>query len=377
MRILFYATNGLGLGHVTRLLSISRAVRALDPSHERLFLSRCEAGPFPDLEAPFTLRIPTTSRAKSSGLSPKSYYQVTHPLLWQTVSSFDPHLLVADTFPEGPEGELAPVMRWPIRKAFVYRESKTGGFDGEDTRRKLSPYQMILIAHEQGAVPLPEYLKRDPRVHFTGPIIDESGSQSREELRRRLGFSDTRTALVTLGGGGDPEIRTVLPVIVRRLRERGIEVYVATGPLSPGLPDGITAREWFPAWPVAPWLGAFDLAVGSGGYNTVNELERSGIPALLIPFDRDLDDQAKRTRDAEKAGWAVDAKNRERASLENGIDRLLESPPQPKMKRAKGATGHSGARVAANLLLSMLGGSRSQENPESFPSKEAGHAVVR
>ena len=42
-RFAFYAVNGLGVGHVTRLLSIARALRVQSPGCEVLFLTSSEA----------------------------------------------------------------------------------------------------------------------------------------------------------------------------------------------------------------------------------------------------------------------------------------------------------------------------------------------
>jgi len=42
-RFLFYAVNGLGLGHVTRLLAIARKLRAHLPLSEIIFLTSSEA----------------------------------------------------------------------------------------------------------------------------------------------------------------------------------------------------------------------------------------------------------------------------------------------------------------------------------------------
>ncbi len=376
MRILFYATNGLGLGHVTRLLAISRAVRKKNSSHEILFLSRCEAGPYPHEDDPFTIRIPGSSLAKRSGLSPKSYYQTSQPLLWQTVSSFDPHLLVTDTFPEGPEGELAPIMKWPIRKAFVYRDSRPESFRKEDSRHRLSPYQMILVAHDPGGVALPSWLEKDARVHFTGTISEDGPMESRDSLRKRLGFAEARTAIVTFGGGGDRETETVLPVVVQGLRDRKIEVFVATGPLTRKIPDCITAREWFPAWPLARWLPAFDLAVASGGYNTVTELENARVPSLLIPYERDLDDQGKRVREAERAGWAISVATRERDALEKGLDRLLQKDLSMRISAPIRHLRNTGAERAATLLLSLLENTHPAPLQKPSSSPETPHVLA-
>ncbi|MGC8530103.1 MAG: hypothetical protein ACP5OP_07920 [Leptospirillia bacterium] len=352
MRILFYATNGLGLGHVTRLLALSRAIAQRDPRHERLFLTRCEAGPFPGEDAPFTIRIPGSSRARKSGLTPKSYLQMAHPLLWQTVSSFDPHILVADTFPEGPEGELAPIMRWPIRKAFIYRDVRKHSFPAERIPSLFSPYSLILVAHSQETVRLPSPLDRDPRVHFVGPITDKTPlSPSRDSLRERLGLRpEEKAAIISFGGGGDPQAETIFGDVARELRERGVTVFAATGPLIRHLPPGVTAREWFPVWPLAPWLPAFDVAVGAGGYNTVTELRRAGIPALLLPFHREVDDQEGRIQGAVREGWARRASSPKEIRQE--LDDLLSRSPVARPgKEEEDSMG--GADRAAELLLSL------------------------
>lgn len=352
MRILFYATNGLGLGHVTRLLALSRAVARREPRHERLFLTRCEAGPFPEEDDPFTIRIPGSSRAKRSGLTPKSYLQTAHPLLWQTVSSFDPHLMVVDTFPEGPEGELAPLMRWPIRKVFVYREVRKDAFPAERIPALFSPYSLILAAHAPKTVSLPSPLDRDSRVHFVGPITDTPpGSPSRESLRERLGLrAGERAALVSFGGGGDPQAEALFADVAQELRRRELAVFAATGPLTRQPPPGITAREWFPVWPLAPWLPAFDVAVGGGGYNTVTELRRAGIPSLLLPFHREVDDQDRRIRESVREGWARRASSPNEIGQE--IDTLLARPAGTSPRQEEDGSG-GGADRAAELLLSL------------------------
>ncbi|EQD80262.1 hypothetical protein B1A_01071, partial [mine drainage metagenome] len=165
-----------------------------------------------------------------------------------------------------PEEELAPLMRWPIRKAFIYRDSRKEAFPAGRTPSLFAPYSLIIVAHEKGSVTLPEALSRDSRVHFSGPITDGVPSmEKREELRRRLGIAEgEKAAIVTLGGGGDSEAPPVLDRVAKELRARGVAVFAATGPLSRTIPASITAREWFPVWPLSPWLPAFDLAVGSG-----------------------------------------------------------------------------------------------------------------
>jgi UDP:flavonoid glycosyltransferase YjiC (YdhE family) len=308
---------------------------------------------------------------------------MVQPLLWQSVSSFDPHLLVVDTFPGGPEEELVPLMRWPIRKAFVYRDSKYGSNENPAFRKALEPYQLILVAHAKGTVGLPPALAGDARVHFTG-VISEGGAEpdeknTREELRKRLGLGTEQTALITLGGGGDPAAKKLLPVIVKWFRKKEIPFFVATGPLTRDFPDCITAREWLPVWPLSPWLPAFDLAVASGGYNTVAELRSSGVPSLLIPFARELDDQEKRVSEAAREGWAIRAETGVRDTLDGRLEQLfLLVKNRQRTEQRPGDQGllpnesrHPGADRAAELLLTLLSGTPSYRVTEPLsPSSD-------
>lgn len=326
MRILFYASNGLGVGHLTRLLSVAHAIAMLDPSHEIAFLTNSEAGPFPH-ETPFyAIRIPGRSRARSGKLTPKSYFQASRPLILQAIASFDPHVLVTDTFPEGPERELLPVMEWPIRKVFVFREQDPNRWPQDGYAQALKPYQRILVPHDKDTVVLPSILSDDPRLRFVGPVVFPSPLHTREHARERLGIGAEETAiLLSFGGGGDPQAAGRAQEAAGILRRKGLSVFHASGPLSRELPKGITAREWLPLWPLKPWLRAFDGVIGAGGYNTVHEILEAGVPALFVPFERALDNQAARIDRLVKDGMGQKADIADAEEFERSLETFLAS----------------------------------------------------
>ncbi|MDA8150132.1 MAG: glycosyltransferase [Nitrospiraceae bacterium] len=326
MRILFSASNGLGLGHLNRLLSLALAIRNAEPGHEILFLTNSEAGPFPEEFPFFTIRIPGKSRAKKSGLTLKSYIQTVRPLFWQAVASFDPHVLVVDTFPEGPEGELRAILEWPIKKIFIFREIDPDRWPEDQYSSLLSPFHKILVPHAPGEVPLPSFFETDPRVHFIGPVTAPVPVHSREEARSLLGIDEDPTFLVTLGGGGDPDSVFLSEKVASFLKKREISFRIATGPLA-----RVPANQDFPrekllsVWPLKPWLGAFDGVISSGGYNTFHEVIEAGIPALFIPFQRALDPQKNRILRAVSNGLAFSAKSSAPHLVMEALSHFLEN----------------------------------------------------
>ena len=123
-RILFYAVNGLGLGHVTRLLAIARQVRRLAPGAEIVFFTSSEAEDVIFREGFAAFKVPSKSIRLEAGLRSSTYARMLQTVTLNLLASFHPHILVVDTFPAGAIQELLPVLRWESRKVFVYRAQR-------------------------------------------------------------------------------------------------------------------------------------------------------------------------------------------------------------------------------------------------------------
>ena len=353
MRLLFFASNGLGVGHLTRLLSVAHAITLNSDGHEILFLTNSEASPFPEDFPFYAIRLPGRNRARSGGLTAKSYLQTVRPLVLQTISSFDPHILVTDTFPEGPERELLPVMEWPILKTFIFREQNIERSQNTLFRESLRPYHRILVPHVMGSIPLPERFQEDPRVRWTGPIVSPHPPLSRKEARIRLGIqTEEQIFLVSLGGGGDPLSLSRAQETALFLRHRKIPFFYASGPLTRNLPDGIHAREWLPIWPIKPFLPAFDGVIASGGYNTVHELTEVGIPALLMSFPRALDPQEKRVERFVREGKGISAPTGNTEEFQSVLETFLSTCHNQSEVNAQYAP-FTGASCAAREILEL------------------------
>lgn len=305
-RILFYAVNGLGLGHVTRLLAIGRELRKRLPEAELVYFTSSEAEDVIFREGFAAFKVPSRSLRTRSGIRPSTYARMLHTVTLNLIASFHPHVIVVDTFPAGSLQELLPILRWDARKVFVFREQRPEAALSPVFQNALRLYDLALIPHTRGTtvIQAPE----DMESVWTGPILirDRDSALDREEARARLGLTQDGAALyLTFGGGGDPAMDAAMALSIDALAGRGRHLAVAHAPLFNGrIPqrEGVTVLHHYP---MAEMYRAFDGAISAAGYNSSMELLHHGVPTALVPFPRQVDDQLLRAQTLAAAGAAL------------------------------------------------------------------------
>lgn len=312
-RLLLYAVDGLGLGHVTRLLALARAVRRLAPDAEILFLTASEASHVIYREGFAALKVPSRAAAATGHLRHGSFVRLTQSVVWNAVTAFDPHCLVVDTFAAGALHELLPLLRWPLRKVFIFRAQRAERAADPLLQSTLQLYDLILVPHHPNTESIP--VPASSATVWTGPMLLRDGDEllERAAARAALGLPiEGEIGLITLGGGGEPETLTACEQLHGALASQGSQsLWVEmAGPLLRAAPetlspDKVNWRVLRDIYPLMPYLHAFDYAVSSVGYNTTHELQAAGVPSLLWPFTRDLDDQMGRAQQLASAGRAL------------------------------------------------------------------------
>jgi hypothetical protein len=232
LRVIFYAVNGLGLGHLTRLLGLARALRRQRPGCEILFLTSSEASHLVYREGFASVKLPSRNAARRGEVQGATFTRLGQSVVWSALSAFDPHALVVDTFALGSWQELGPVLRWPMRKVFVFRAQKAARARDPLLNEALKAYDLVLIPHHTGGdevSPADLALPPQTRTVWTGPMTLRgpsellSRSQARAALVRDgyfpggLGEDDT-LGLVALGGGGGPDLGAARPLLARAIR---------------------------------------------------------------------------------------------------------------------------------------------------------------
>ena len=296
LRVVSYAINGRGLGHLTRQLAILRQVRQicalLDVSVEAWVITSSEADTLARREGIPALKMPSKAMLRDAGIEPTRTLAVARGWVLNCVAGLAPDLLLVDTFPAGSFGELISVLELARRRVLVARRVR------DEFAADLAYSALLPLFHD--------VITPDDRG--TGPILLRSRHElvEREAARAALGIAEgERSVYVSVGGGGDQAAPSTLPRLVEGLTGRGWHVVVGAGPLYEG-PElrgpGIT---WLCRYTPVELFAGLDAAVSAAGYNSFHELMHAGVPTVFLPQPRIADDQGERAERAAAAGSAL------------------------------------------------------------------------
>jgi UDP-N-acetylglucosamine--N-acetylmuramyl-(pentapeptide) pyrophosphoryl-undecaprenol N-acetylglucosamine transferase len=308
LRVVFYAVNGTGVGHVTRLLSIARWLRryaaALGRKIECWFLTSSEADSLVFSEGFAAFKIPSKTIVAETGIDRIAYRALAKQWIWHTLALLRPDLLVVDTFPRGSFGELLGALDLCRNKAFVYRPVRNEVAARADFQSMLPLYDLLLVPEVDAPVLAPKAMQSS--IVHVGTVLSRERWEltPREEARKQLGISpEQRCVYISAGGGGAPEVSQHLAAAVHAFAsDPRFSVVVGSGPLYRGPPlRGVTTMSGA----AAEWSLAFDVAVAAAGYNTYGELMFAGVPTVFLPQSKLADDQGARAQHAVDAGAAV------------------------------------------------------------------------
>jgi predicted glycosyltransferase len=346
MKIAYHAINGTGLGHLMRLSAVAMAVRAQAPETQQLLLTQGTYGewlrrlPLPILGLPLTDQGPWASLDRRV----RTLTQETATrLLRRALLELAPDWTVFDTHaPKGLPGKLrekglrtALVLRLGTPEALARALERAGEFD------------RLFFPHDPAELP---EAARSAGV-AVGPIVfpGDVSAEAQQAARARFGLASDYV-LVTPGSGGyGPLAEAFVDRAVARAldfaRPRGLQVAAVLGPYASVrslAPDAVRITD---APDMQALLAGAALVVGHAGYNTTQEVRRTGVRALLVPLPRKTEDQARHLAPLllrkRLATVALDAPD---ADWDRAIQRAM-SLPAPQPEQLRGAEG-----LASSLL---------------------------
>jgi hypothetical protein len=329
IRVVSYAINGRGLGHLTRQLAILRWVRRLagtvGAKAEVWVLTSSEADTLARREGIPAIKIPSKAMMRDAGLNPARYLSIARGWVLQALATLQPDVLVVDTFPAGSYGELAAALELSPKRVLVRRAMKAEAAREAGVEAMLPLYDRVVVPDE---IEAPILLRERPE------LLD------RPAARVALGVPDgVRACWVALGGGGDPTTAAVLPRVVDAVRGAGWHVIAAAGPLYAGAERRGPGITWFDRYAGMELLGGADAAVSAGGYNSVHELRFVGVPTVFLPQEKLADDQEGRA-----AAAALGPVARRVEDVPGLLEALTPVAP----------AGRNGARDAAAAILGLV-----------------------
>ena len=304
---LFYAINGRGLGHLTRLLAVARAARelcaALDVATDFEIVTTSEASficdDFPVYKLP-------SKTAVSEAAQRERYGQRAKLLVSNLVAAKAPDLLVLDTVPYGAFQELAFLRSYAKATAYVYRHLDHATASSDLVQRHLELFDRIVVPDDEARAdeyPVPRAARR--RLSFVGPIHGFDATRAFDGPRVRAYFGvppDKRLIYVSAGGGGDGRgwLDTVIDAVAA---DDANFVLAGYGPLHRGdrrhAPNVVPLTEGS----VSRYFPGVDAAISAAGYNSYQELLAARVPTLFFAQEKGLDRQDLRIAEGVTAGW--------------------------------------------------------------------------
>lgn len=271
------AANGVGVGHLTRLLAIARRLPG-----EVVFVSQVPALEILDRYGFQGDYIPSAAKVGGDfGLWDAWFGAHLNRLL----ERYDPALVVYDgNHPSwGLIGTVAA--RRDCRLAWIRR-----GMWANTTSAHLGNARWCDLVIEPGELAgardqgVTAGLRHEALQIEPIRLLDAEELFDRDEAARRLGLDPRRpAALIQLGSGYNRDLLSLLDQIVGLLsRTAGLQIAVAewvngTVPLS--LWPGVKVLRGFP---ISQYLRAFDFCISAAGYNSFHELIGFAVPTIFV-----------------------------------------------------------------------------------------------
>lgn len=354
-RMVMFASNGVGVGHVVRLLSIARR---LPDEVEPVFLTMSQAVPF--IEAAGFHAEFVTSHLYSEIDATASYPWLAEQVK-DCVRRHDAKAVVFDGanpyngLTEGLGGLPGVAYAWVRRGMWRQEQANDAALaKGRFFDLIVEPAEIaeaedrgLTASHREGVMGV------DPIL-----FLDQEELLSRADAAALLGLDPARpAALIQLGSGANRDIVRLTDRVVTALRAfPDLQLAAVEWPIA-GLPvpatPGVLQVSGFP---LARCYRAFDFTVSAAGYNSFHELMHYGLPGIFFANTHpSMDDQQARARFAEQSGAGFALSDGEVGELSGCAQALLDPRNRDLLAlNARRIARPNGAAAAAGLLRALV-----------------------
>ena len=354
-------SNGAGMGHLTRQLSV--ALAAGDAAEATLFSLSVALPVVAEHGVPGEY-CPSVER----GWMPQtSWHGYLRDRLVAITREIGADAVVFDGVAPYPGIGLARPMLRDVPFVWVRRAMWRPGANTAQLK-KGTIFDLILepgeIAHDadQGATATRNDAVRLPPMSML-EVIDPL---PRRDAAAALGIDPARpTVLVTLGSGRLGDVTAPGSVVMQALLDdpkwQICVTKAAIAEKAVPLVDKDRVVELRGVYPLVRYLAAFDAAVSAAGYNAVHEFVPAGLPTLLVPNPATrTDDQLARASWLAGRGLVLSALPDDPAAMAAAARTLSDSAVRYDLTAACSALPEpartGGAHVAARRLIELAGG---------------------
>ena len=364
-RIAFVTSNGVGLGHLTRLLCIARRLPStVDP----IFVTMSQAfGIVRDFGFPVEY-VPFTSQSEMSGVQDWNDWFKHH-----VDQIFDAYGITGAVFDGGaPYGGLvrAIASRPDFFSVWVRRGMWKPGKSNDNLMKRQKYFDLVIEPRDVADVrdKGPTSLQYGRSAHVD-PIrlLDHEELLDRRSAAKALGIDPKRPAvLVQLGSGTTSEIVSQTNDIIKACAKfPKLQVVIAEWAIGAVSFDVWPEVKVLRGFPLSRYFNAFDFTISAVGYNSFNEIMSFGLPAIFLANENPMmDDQAGRAAFAVDQGAAFMTSPDEIKDLHLLIGALMDERARAVIKvNAARIAMPNGAQAAADLIVRLAGVEPADSHP--------------
>lgn len=349
--VLMLPSNGVGVGHLTRLLAIARRM-------ERRVIFGSQA-PALDVIRQFGYDCDYIPSHTLVGGDFEAWDRWFGAEVSRLLERHDPALVVYDgNHPS--DGLIAAVTaRSDCSLAWMRR-----GMWARTTSRFLKNARWCDIVIEPGELAgardegVTSRLRHEATLVDPIRLLDPADLLDRGEAARALGLDPARPAvLVQLGSGFNRDLLTLLDGIVAELsRHKGLQIALAewvTGSVPLNLWPEVKVLRGFP---ISRHFRAFDFCVSAAGYNSFHELIGFGIPTIFVANQHpSMDDQYGRAKFAQDNSAAFEISETEMNDFPDLVAMLMQREARSFLsERCQDLGRPNGADEAAEALENTI-----------------------
>lgn len=361
-RILFVTSNGVGIGHLTRMLAVAR--RCAEPL-QPVFLTLSQAVRIVRDQGFLVEYLPFHALL---GCDIQEWNKCLRKEANELIAFYDPAVLVFDG--NVPYHGLVDALRDnPDLLSIWCRRGMWQPGRGQEAISREQHFDAVVEPRDlAGERDRGLTAQQRTGIRLIDPIrlLDADDLLPPEEARAALGINSSRpTVLLQLGAGNNYDYATLRRTAIALLRERyDADVRVAEWPIADQpikLPDGVGVLKEFP---LSRYLKAFDLVISAAGYNSFHELLLAGVPAIFVPNEHpQQDDQLGRARFAEQQDIGACVRVREIYRLSACVERLLQPEERRRVGERCAALDQSNGAFELAAFIEEMAYSRRVDRP--------------
>ncbi len=373
-RVIFFSSNGVGLGHLTRQIAIARRCADwIEPVFVTMSqaVSILESFGFLCEYIPHHRHLPCDITQWNRSLANE---------VRELAAFYDARVLIFDgnaIYPGLEQALLGLPTCWRVwcRRAMWRAETGAASIErGQVFDLVLEP-EDLAKQFDRGRT------QRDRhRTQRVGPIrlLDQTEQLSREKARKELGLDEKGLAiLVQLGSGNTRASHDFCEEICAYFEAQSdVQTRLLEWPISAG--EGGPGLERLRTYPISRLLHAFDATVSAPGYNSFHDILAARLPSVFVPNENPImDDQLARAHHAAVHGYGLVIRESDPYKVRDTLDQLLDPVSRRGLRSAAlKFRVQNGAEDAARLLEQLVLTERCDQDhrDELLPALAAGAA---